>query len=220
MRQARARDFAAIPQTAGGGGGAGLLELGKERGRRPFEADGITHGACHEHGPLQSAHHHARLLARGCAQAKISLVLALIEQAREPYLVGRKEHLQRLLHRCRQRPVFRRGHAAQAHAVLGQHIRVQLHVRAQARGCACRGRVDLVQRARKGRRVTLDEPASQFRLGGEVIVQRGLGEPDLGGDVGVAEAVEAARLHEVLGDVENTLGRIRGLTGRGVHAHP
>jgi hypothetical protein len=32
-----------------------------------------------------------------------------------------------------------------------------------------------------------------------VVVEAGLGDPELGGDVGVAEAVEAAALHEPLG---------------------
>jgi hypothetical protein len=40
-------------------------------------------------------------------------------------------------------------------------------------------------------------------LAGEVVVEAGLAELQLGGDVGVAEAVEAAALHEPLGDVED-----------------
>ena len=52
--------------------------------------------------------------------------------------------------------------------------------------------------------VALDERAAKFGLGGEVIMQACLGDPDLGGDVGVAEAVEAARLHQTLGHIQNT----------------
>ncbi len=55
---------------------------------------------------------------------------------------------------------------------------------------------------------------AELGLAGEVVVQARLGDADLGGDVGVAEAVEAARLHQPLGDVEDAgavaLGRGRG----------
>ncbi len=39
-----------------------------------------------------------------------------------------------------------------------------------------------------------------------MIVEAGLGDAELHGDVGVTEAVEAARLPERFGDVENALG--------------
>ena len=58
-------------------------------------------------------------------------------------------------------------------------------------------------------RVAGDERFAQLRLTGEVVVQARLGDAELRRHVGVAEAVESARLHETLGGVEDARSRTR-----------
>ena len=107
---------------------------------------------------------------------------------------------------CGQRLVLGGEHPAQAHA-LGRAARPR---RSRRRRRAWRGRrppasISLERRG-EALRVALDQRLAELGLPGEVVVQAGLGDAELVRDVGVAEAVEAARLHEPLGDVEDRGG--------------
>ena len=63
--------------------------------------------------------------------------------------------------------------------------------------------VYLVEGSLEPGRVPVDQCLAQLRLAGEVVVECGLGHAQLGGDVGVAHAIETALLHQPLGDVEH-----------------
>jgi hypothetical protein len=59
--------------------------------------------------------------------------------------------------------------------------------------------------ARKVVFVALDQPPAEVRLRREVVMQAGFGHVQRLGDVGIAEAVEAARLHQALGHIQDAL---------------
>ena len=70
-------------------------------------------------------------------------------------------------------------------------------------GASVRSRVDRGKRVGEALGVARDQRLAELGLAGEVVVEAGLGDRQLGGDVGVAEAVEAAHLDEPFGDVED-----------------
>ena len=96
--------------------------------------------------------------------------------------------------------------------MLAEHLGVEAGVTAQLLARVGGGNVDPLQRVPELRAVPGNESRSQRGLGGEMVVQAGLGDVQLGGDVGVAEPVEALGLHQALRHVEDAL--------RGVHANP
>ena len=87
--------------------------------------------------------------------------------------------------------------------MVAEHAEVQVRVAAQLAGCRGRGGIERRQRLAEPVGVAADERLAEVGLAGEVIVQRGLGDPEFGGDVGVAEPVEPAYLREALRDVQD-----------------
>ncbi len=101
-------------------------------------------------------------------------------------------------------------HAAQAHPFFAQHLGVQARVRVELGGGGRDVGVDRCERVRETLRVASDERLAQLGLAGEVVVEAGLGEGQLGGHVRVAEAVEAADLDESFGGIEDARARVCG----------
>ena len=96
-----------------------------------------------------------------------------------------------------------------------ENIRVQANVGGELlRGWLGAGR-DACQRTAEVLSVPRDEPPPEFALRAEVVVQRGLGQPYLLGNIGVAEAVEAPRLGEPFRDIKNEVGGIHRRHGPG-----
>jgi hypothetical protein len=67
--------------------------------------------------------------------------------------------------------------------------------------------------------VALDQTIPEIGLGREMIVQRCFRDMQRGGDVGIAEGVEAARLHQTFGNVEDAGRRFRD-GGKRSHEFP
>ena len=85
---------------------------------------------------------------------------------------------------------------------------VEVRVRGELRRRIVGLGVDRVERTDKPLGVAADECLPELALPREVVVEARLGDPKLGRDVGVAEGVEPADADELLGDVEDLLGRI------------
>jgi len=106
-------------------------------------------------------------------------------------------------HRFRQRVVVGREHAAEAHALVSQDVGVDAGVGGEPGWGVAAACVDLLERFGEAGGVAADQRFAELGLSGKVVVEAGLGEAELGGDVGIAEAVEAAALHEPFGAVED-----------------
>ena len=134
---------------------------------------------------------------------------ALFQDAVQPALVLVEERGDRVLHRLREGLVLRGEHAAQAHLAVAQHPQVQARVGVQLRARSAVRGVEARESFHETAGVTGDERLAEGGLAGEVVVQGGLGDLQLGSDVGVAEAVEPADLDQPLGHVQDPHGRAR-----------
>jgi hypothetical protein len=114
----------------------------------------------------------------------------------------------RVLHRLGERSVLRGKHAAQAHPLALEDVRVELRVGIELGRRVDRTGPDLCQGALETIRVSLDERLPELRLAREVIVQTRLGDLELGRDVRVAEAVESADLYEAFGGIQDPGRRV------------
>jgi hypothetical protein len=65
--------------------------------------------------------------------------------------------------------------------------------------------IDGLERSAENDVIAIDQGATEFRLRGKVIVETGFRDVQFLCDVGVAEAVEAAFLRQLFGDVEDAL---------------
>ena len=87
----------------------------------------------------------------------------------------------------------------------------------QLRECRDPAVLDAFERSGETNRVALDEGAAEVGLAREVIVQAGLRHAEFSGYVGIAEPVEAARLRQALGDVQDLAGRLGHDSGLRAH---
>ena len=65
--------------------------------------------------------------------------------------------------------------------------------------------------------VSVDQRFAELPLTGEVVVQCGFGDAEFGGDVGVADAIEASNLDQTLGRIERPFSSVG--TGAVVEFH-
>ncbi len=135
-----------------------------------------------------------------------SLAPACLEDRGQPALVAVEEFDDRLAHRLWQGPVLGGEHAAEAHALLSQHVEIERDVALEpGRVVGARG-VHGVESDGESCGVSGDEGGAQVGLAGKVVVQGRPGHTQLGGDVGVAEPVEAPVLDEPFTGVEDQSG--------------
>ena len=130
------------------------------------------------------------------------------EDPGKPGFVRIKELDDGLLHGLGERVVPGRKHSAQTHPALAEDVGVDRCVRADL----CDGIRLVLVNGLQGRgeslRISLDQGTAELRLSREVVMQAGLGDMQLGRNVGVAEPVESTQLHQPLGDIEDAGGRI------------
>ena len=154
---------------------------------------------------MERAEQETRDLERRPGETQLSLALPFVEHAREPCFVAGEEAANLLLHRLRQCRVLGGDHAAEAQAVMDEHASVERDVSPELLGCAARLRVNRAEVAREHVVITRHERAPELRLRRKVVVEARLGDAELARDVGVAEAIEPARLRETLGRIENAI---------------
>ena len=128
---------------------------------------------------------------------------ALGEHLGEPGLVPLQEVHDGALHGDGKSLILSGQHAAQAHALSAQDVSVQAHVSLKLGQGSTPGRVQLLESDHEAVRVPHEEGLAELCLRSEVVVKRRFRELELGGHVGIAEAVEASALDEALGHVEH-----------------
>ena len=84
-----------------------------------------------------------------------------------------------------------------------QHLKVQPRIAFELGWRVRDAGLDGRQRLGEARRIACEERLAEFRLARKMVVQGRFGDLQLGGDVGVAEAVEPADLDQSLGDIED-----------------
>ena len=89
------------------------------------------------------------------------------------------------------------------YALSTQDVSVQAHVSLKLGQGSTPGRVQLLESDHEAVRVPHEEGLAELCLRSEVVVKRRFRELELGGHVGIAEAVEASALDEALGHVEH-----------------
>src|SRR5215510_14510311 len=198
------------------------LELGEQATGDRLEARDLTVGARKHHRAFERADQRARDVEGRAGELQRAAPTALLEDRDEPALVLVEEMAHLVLHRLRQRGVLGGEHAAQAHPVVAQHIRVDLRVPRQLLRGVAGGAIDLAERREERTLIPRDEAGPELRLRGKVIVEACFRDLERPGDVRVAEAVEPARLDEALGHVQDPLGgaAVGGALGHGWHSNP
>src|ERR671923_1320132 len=194
---------------ASGFGRGGACEALQQPGGGGLESVRVAVGSCDQHCPLETADERLGGVAGRAVEHDRAVRLAFLEDGGEPALVVVEEADHLLAHRFGQRLVIGRQHAAQAHALLVQDIRVDAGVCVELGRRVATGGVDSLECGGEAGGVALDERPAELRLAGKVVVQAGFGDAQLSGDVGVAEALEAAALDEPLRAVEDPRGSVR-----------
>src|SRR5919108_5647631 len=194
---------------ASGFGRGGACEALQQPGGGGLESVRVAVGSCDQHCPLETADERLGGVTGRAVEHDRAVRLAFLEDGGEPALVVVEEADHLLAHRFGQRLVIGRQHAAQAHALLVQDIRVDAGVCIELGRRVAAGGVDPLECGGEAGGVALGERPAELRLAGKVVVQAGFGDAQLGGDVGVAEAVEPATLDEPLRAVEDSRGGVR-----------
>ena len=155
------------------------------------------------HVALDKAREQARGVTGGAVELQVAVAASGLEVLGQPRVVQLEEASEGLLHRLGQCPILSREHAAQTEAAILQDVGEHGHVLLELGGGGRFAGIDRGQRLPEHGDITLDQGQPEIGLAREVIVQTRLGDGEFCGDVGIAEAIEAAGLHQPLGDVED-----------------
>jgi probable blue pigment (indigoidine) exporter len=183
------------------------------------EARDIAARTRDEHRPLEAAQDQPRAVDGRAVEADGALALSACEDGGKPRLVVVEEPRHGRAHRRGEGLVLGREDPAEAHALALQHPAIERDVRLEPCDRRQLARVDLVERGGEALDVARDQRLAERGLAREVVVQARLRDGELERDVRVAEAVEAAGLHEPLGHLEDARRRVR-LMPRSRGRHP
>src|ERR1700722_20116984 len=162
---------------------------------RRLEYRQFVKGPSEQHRAFHCVDAQPRRLAGRPSQLDRAQLGASRQHRREPRLIRNKEPTDGVLHRRRQRLIFSRPHATQAHTTFAKYLEVQLRVRLELGHGFGLSRVDGRERIGEPIAVASNECLAEISLVGEVVVQGGSRQSQLLGRVTVTKSVEASHRH-------------------------